>query len=140
MNNNLRAIAISLMLFSTTTLSGVALADTIKVHLSGWQEVLPVQTLAVGTGSVVVGTDHSLSGKVTVKGVQATAAHIHLARSRENGPVAVTLENKGKNVWAVPDATKLTDAQYAAFLSNELYINVHSEAHPGGEIRAQIMH
>ena len=34
--------------------------------------------------------------------------------------------------------SKLTDDQYKSFESGDLYINVHSDAHKGGEIRTQL--
>jgi hypothetical protein len=71
-------------------------------------------------------------------GVVGTAAHIHLAAAGQNGPVAVPLMKSGDNGWAVPAGTKLTDAQYAAFKAGNLYINVHSAANKGGEIRGQL--
>jgi hypothetical protein len=33
---------------------------------------------------------------------------------------------------------KLTDAQYKAFKAGDLYVNVHSAQHQGGEIRGQL--
>ena len=40
--------------------------------------------------------------------------------------------------WAVPPGAKLTDAQHDAFKAGNLYVNVHSEANKGGEIRGQL--
>jgi hypothetical protein len=65
-------------------------------------------------------------------------AHIHEAPAGKNGPVIIPLEKKGDNEWAVPANAKLTDAQYKAYMAGDLYVNVHSDAHKGGEIRAQI--
>jgi hypothetical protein len=42
------------------------------------------------------------------------------------------------NVWSIPAGAKLNDAQYDAFKSGNLYVNVHSAQHKGGEIRAQL--
>jgi hypothetical protein len=33
----------------------------------------------------------------------------------------------------------LTDAQYKSYKAGELYVNVHSDAYKGGEIRGQLM-
>jgi hypothetical protein len=38
----------------------------------------------------------------------------------------------------VPPGAKLSAAEYKAFQAGHLYVNVHSLAHPGGEIRAQL--
>ena len=40
--------------------------------------------------------------------------------------------------FVFPAGAKLTDAQYEASKNGGLSLNVHSAAHPGGEIRAQI--
>lgn len=67
----------------------------------------------------------------------ATAAHFH-------GPAAATA-NAGV-VVPVKDAktpmkgeATLTDAQAADLQSGKWYFNVHTAAHPGGEIRGQVM-
>jgi hypothetical protein len=66
------------------------------------------------------------------------AAHIHQAPAGKNGPVAVPLEKKSDNEFVVPAGAKLTDEQYRAFKAGDLYVNVHSDAHKGGEIRGQL--
>ena len=44
----------------------------------------------------------------------------------------------GDNVWSTPSGAKFNDDQYKAFLAGETYVNVHTAAHKGGEIRAQL--
>ncbi|MDS4040480.1 MAG: CHRD domain-containing protein [Candidatus Competibacter sp.] len=42
------------------------------------------------------------------------------------------------NKDCLPLGAKLTDAQYASLRAGNLYVNVHTVAHPGGEPRAQL--
>jgi hypothetical protein len=109
-----------------------------NVILSGNQEVPPVSTPATGGGIIRVLMDRSVSGSVTTSGVAGTAAHIHLAAPGANGPVIVPLNRTGDNEWSVPPSIRLNDAQYEALRLGNLYVNVHSAANPGGEIRGQI--
>ena len=118
--------------------AGLAFGDEIKVTLSGDQEVPPVATSAKGTGTITVDKDRSVRGSVTTSGVQGVAAHIHRAATGKNGPPIITLTKASENAWSVPEGTKLTDEQFVAYESGELYINVHSAANKPGEIRGQI--
>jgi hypothetical protein len=109
-----------------------------NVILDGKQEVPPVSTAATGSGIIRVLMDKSVSGSVKTSGVAATAAHIHMAAPGVNGPVIVPLNRTADNEWSVPPSIRLNDAQYEAFRLGNLYVNVHSAANPGGEIRGQI--
>jgi len=134
----------SILSFAAATLmagllaAGATFAAEMKVKLSGDQEVPPVQTQASGNGTITVNEDMSVSGSVTTTGIKATAAHIHEAAAGKNGPVVVPLEKKSDNEFAVPAGAKLSEAQYKALKAGNLYVNVHSDAHKGGEIRAQL--
>ena len=109
-----------------------------SLTLSGAQEVPPVTTAATGSGTITIGADGSVSGSVTTTGVAATAAHIHEAPAGKNGPIIIPLTKTSDNVWTVPPGAKLTDAQYQSFKAGNLYVNVHSAANKGGEIRGQL--
>jgi len=128
------AAALSIMFFAT----GVALAADVKVTLSGDQEVPPVKTEASGSGTITVNADKTVSGSITTKGITATAAHIHEAAAGKNGGVIVPLAKDGDGTFKVGAGAKLTDAQMASFKAGNLYVNVHSAANPGGEIRGQL--
>lgn len=108
------------------------------VTLSGDQQNPPVRTSATGTTDIKVAADKSVSGSVTTTGVAGTAAHIHNGAAGKNGPVVVGLTKTSDNVWSVPAGARLTDAQYADYQAGNLYVNVHSAANKGGEIRAQL--
>ena len=124
-------------LVSFAVYSGMAFADQIKVTLSGDQEVPAVKTGASGGGTISVNPDMTVSGSVTTTGVAGTMAHIHEAATGKNGPVIIPLTKNG-DTWSVPAGAKLTEAQFAAYKAGDLYVNVHSAEHKGGEIRGQL--
>lgn len=112
-------------------------SGAISVKLSGAEEVPPVNTAGTGSGSFRVAEDGSVSGSVTTKNVAGTMAHIHLGARGRNGPVIVPLAKNG-DTYSVPDGKKLSGAQLQAFKAGDLYVNVHSNRHKGGEVRAQL--
>ena len=109
-----------------------------SVSLSGANEVPPVETKASGTGNVIVNPDRSVIASISVTGMTETAAHIHMGAAGTNGPVIVPLAKSGENAFSSAPGAKLTEEQYAAFKAGNTYVNVHSEAHKGGEVRAQL--
>jgi hypothetical protein len=106
--------------------------------LTGDQEVPPVATSASGSGSIKVADDGSVSGSVKTTGMDGLAAHIHMAAAGKNGAVIVPLVKSGDGEWSVPAGAKLTAEQLAAYKAGDLYVNVHTAANKGGEIRAQL--
>jgi hypothetical protein len=119
-------------------IAATAFAGDIQVKLTGAEEVPPVASTATGTGTIKVNDDMTVSGSVTTKGIEGIAAHIHAGAAGKNGPPVIPLEQKSPGVWSVPAGAKLTSDQYKAFKAGELYVNVHSAAHQGGEIRGQL--
>jgi hypothetical protein len=117
---------------------GSAWAKDVSVKLSGAEETPPVTTMASGTGKFTIGDDKSVTGSVKTTGMEGTAAHIHLAAPGKSGPPIIPLMKGDKDTWNVPAGAKLTDDQFASFKAGDLYVNVHSEAHKDGEIRAQL--
>jgi hypothetical protein len=136
-----KSLLLQLISMSFVVLAGCA-SDSYQrsnsLSLSGAQEVPPVTTSASGTGTISVGADKSVSGSVTTSGLAAMAAHIHEGAMGANGPVIIPLTKTSDNVWSVPAGAKLTDAQYESYKAGKLYVNVHSAANKGGEIRAQL--
>jgi hypothetical protein len=109
-----------------------------SLRLSGTEEVPPVSGTGSGAGSIAVATDGAVSGKITTTGVNGTAAHIHNGASGKNGPVVLPLVRSGEGEWSVPPGAKLTPEQLKAYQAGELYVNVHTDANKGGEVRAQL--
>jgi len=111
---------------------------TQAVALSGAQEVPATATGASGTGNVTVTPEGMVTATIVVNGMNATAAHIHMAATGANGPVIVPFTKTGDNTFTAPAGAKMTSDQYAAYKAGNTYVNVHSAAHPAGEIRAQL--
>ena len=114
--------------------------------LNGGQENPPVTTSASGGGMFVLNESQTeLSYNVSVHGLSGpiTASHFHNAAAGVNGPVVRNItftDGVASGVWSTTDATQpLTPELLAALLAGELYVNVHTAANPGGEIRGQVL-
>jgi len=112
---------------------------TLKATLAAATEVPPNDSAA--TGSVTVTFD-TASKKATWQGTYAglsgaaTAGHFHgPADPGKNAGVAVPITAGSSPFQGSAD---LTDAQAADLMAGKWYVNVHTEAHKGGEIRGQI--
>jgi hypothetical protein len=132
---------------------GAAPAAADPIPLSGSNEVPPVTTQASGIADVGIvvskcppatssaTTCYNVVGTVSTGGMTPTAAHIHKAAAGQNGPVVVPLAARpGTNnvMWDVPSGTTVGQDVYEAWWNGQLYVNVHSAANPGGEIRGQL--
>lgn len=129
--------ALSRAALAALALTGSA-AFAADLKLSGANEVPPVSTAATGAGTITVADDGTVSGSVKTTGVAGTMAHIHVGAAGKNGPVIVTLTKGADGLWSVPAGAKLTPEQLKSYKAGELYVNVHSDAHKGGEVRAQL--
>jgi len=112
----------------------------LSTRLSGTKEVPPVGGIGYGTIEAHLNRQTNvLAWTVTYAGLSGplTGAHFHgPALPTENAPVQVPFTgNLGSPIQGV---ARLTPAQAADFLAGKWYVNLHTAAHPGGEIRAQL--
>jgi len=110
-----------------------------KADLKGASEVPPIDSK--GTGSVTATFDTAskkLSWKGTVSGLSgpATAAHFHSGEVGKNGGVVVPIAGADKGTFE--GSATLTDAQAEELMSGKWYVNVHTAANKGGEVRGQV--
>ena len=122
----------------------------IVVNLSGSEEVPPVQTEATGVAEFIPGED-SVAYSVNATNIQGvTAGHIHLGERGENGPIVVTLFKYDSPMNEVSETGTITADKLegplagkqlsdlgAAGANGTLYVNIHTEQNPNGEIRGQ---
>ena len=94
-----------------------------------------------GTGSATLTLDpeaKTLTYSITYEGLtgDAVAAHIHgPAAEGENAGVQVPFDNPASPITGTAE---LTDEQIADLEAGKYYVNIHTQANPGGEIRGQI--
>lgn len=119
-------------------ISAVATAASLTVSLNGMNETPSVKTAAMGSATITVNPDMSVSGTVKTTGMVGTVAHIHAGAEGKKGPVIITFVKTDDNNWAIPSGAMLTADQYASYKAGNLYINVHSDANKDGEIRGQL--
>lgn len=111
--------------------------------LSGTAEVPAVETAATGSATVTIkGLEMTLEGTYEGLSGAAQAAHIHgPAPEGENAGVAFPLtftEGETAGSGTLAGAATLTEAQLAELAAGQWYVNVHTEANGGGEIRGQL--
>jgi trimeric autotransporter adhesin len=105
--------------------------------LGGDEETPPVSTTATGTASFILDPGMTaLTFHLVHTMVNATAAHIHASAGGEAGPILFSLSPVGADISGT---VNLTPAQAVELLAGRMYVNVHSTAHPEGEIRGQIL-
>ncbi|MCB2379199.1 CHRD domain-containing protein [Hymenobacter sp. BT635] len=108
--------------------------------LTGAQEVPPVTTPALGVGSYVLSQDKTrLKFRTVFDGLSGpvTATHFHNGAPGVAGPVILDLGPylAGK---VIEGEVGVTPAFVTALEAGNIYINVHTAANPGGEIRGQL--
>jgi CHRD domain len=152
-------IGTMIAVFAGLTLSSYGLTSsvfaqgppTIKVNLTGSEEVPPVQTEATGIAEFIPMGMDSIAYSVNATNIEgATAGHIHLGAKGENGPIVVTLFKYDTPMNEVsengtitadklegPMAGKQISDLATAGANGTLYVNVHTEQNPNGEIRGQ---
>jgi hypothetical protein len=111
----------------------------LKADLKGGNEVPPVTTNASGSFTAQYDT---ASKKLTWKGNysglsgNATAAHFHGPADKDkNAGVVVPFKEFGSSFEG---SAELTEAQANDLLGGRWYVNIHTQANPGGELRGQV--
>ncbi len=119
-----------------------------EATLSGQEQAPPIDTPAKAT-FVLSGNAKSLHYTLSVVDIEnATMAHIHIGHAGEEGPIAVWLYpsnpspvvRKGKFTGNLmgPLQGKTLEDLVSVIKVGDAYVNVHTTAHPGGEIRGQL--
>ncbi len=110
----------------------------LKAAMNASSEVPPTQSSGTGTLTATYDTtSKKLAWKGNYSGLTgpATAAHFHEGDPGKNGGVVVPINPPTS---PFEGSATLTDAQAAQLLAGKWYVNVHTAANKGGEIRGQV--
>jgi CHRD domain len=144
-SKTLRRAVFALAGLACLAFAGAAAAAPIsfKVELTGAQQVPPLSTAGKGTADLTWNpSTRVVTWNITYSGLTGpvTMAHFHNGAMGKNGPVVIWLTKKGSAAkGAIKGKTTLTPPQAKQFAAGDWYINVHTKAHPAGEIRGQVM-
>lgn len=110
--------------------------------LTGANEVPANATTGGGYAFGDLAPDGTFSGNAVVSGLAGPilASHIHQGAAGSNGPILLP----ATSITTIGDQTfidfegMLTADQQAALVAGNLYVNVHTQAIPSGEVRGQL--
>ena len=135
---------------------GFAAEKSFKIDLSGNEEVPSVNTPAKGEAKFTLSSDGKvLSYTLDVRDIEnPVSAHIHFGQPGKNGPPIANIfsgpKREGKVRGNISQASltandlkgdfkgKSINELVELIKSGDVYVNVHTDAYPDGEIRGQI--
>ena len=138
---------------SLVPLAAMAQATEYHASLSGDNHSPPVSTSATGTFDATLDVaTAAVTFTLSVPSIEnATQAHIHAGAAGEAGPVVVPLFAASGSVNTIEESATFGAADLGgpfagdpvgfvtAMNDGSLYVNVHTEANPAGELRGQIL-
>ncbi len=120
-----------------------AASMTWKAHLTAKDEVPPNASTATGDGTFVLNTaTKELTWAVTFSGLSgpAVAAHLHgPAAPGQNAGVVVAFDPPKAPAGEIKGSNVLINSQIEDLKAGKWYVNIHTAANKGGEIRGQVM-
>ncbi len=136
--------------------------QTVKARLHGFNEVPAVSSTGSGEFTAQIRGEDAIEFELSYEGLEGTvtaAAHIHLGQTDVNGGVSVFFCGGGGRPACTPSSGTFSGTAtaadvigpaaqgiapgeiaelIAAIRAGKTYVNVHTNKHPGGEIRGQV--
>ena len=150
----LAAFGVSQACSSSSTTGPSLTTEFTATLLSANERPTPNASTATGAATVTIVGENSLTFTVTVNGItNLTAGHIHVGKASVAGAVIIGLApavlptgtfsgtfNTGTIVAADLATAPVSMSSLIALIRNgDAYINLHTTANPGGEIRGQLV-
>jgi hypothetical protein len=145
MPRNQVLFAASLIAAAGLATPGRAATEHFHADMVGSAEVPPTGSAATGTADATLDTSaKTLDYTVTWSGLTGPAIMAHFHGPAPAGKNAGVLVPLGKSMTAgltppLHATVTLTDAQISSLEAGNWYVNVHTPAHKGGEIRGQVV-
>jgi hypothetical protein len=152
----LLVVVITTAIFNQSVVAQTEADQKLTTELSGVNEVPPTNSSSTGLAEFDISGSDSIRYNVTASNIQnATAGHLHGGLEGENGPIIVTLFSYDTPMNQVSEsgiitagnssfqgATTTSQQQLMDFMdamrTGQIYVNIHTEQNPDGEIRGQI--
>ncbi len=135
------------MTFALFILSSSYAAAQDMNALHGRLSPMPVTSATVktitGQGQVTAklnGTTLTIEGQFEGMSSSATMAHIHLGPKAVPGPVILRLDVSAGSSGTISGSLTLSPEQVRALHAESLYVQIHSETNPEGELRGWLTH
>lgn len=137
----------ALLAFALLLLAGTYATAQDMNSLHGRLSPMPVTSATVktitGQGQVTAklnGNTLIISGSFAGMSSPATMAHIHLGPKAVPGPVILRLDVSAGSSGTVSGTLTLSPEQVSALHAESLYVQIHSETNPEGELRGWLTH
>jgi CHRD domain len=139
-----RAVVPFALLMGAAWTAASAAPVSFKVPLTGAQCVPPVDTSGSGTADLTYDpATRVVTWNIPYAGLSSatTMAHFHgPAKQGKNAPPVIWLNKQGAPPPnPITGSATLTPEQAKQFTDGEWYVNVHTQSHPAGEIRGQVV-
>jgi hypothetical protein len=139
----MRLALITAVAFGAIIAAGPACAEVLhfSASLNGAAETPPNASAGAGTAKVNLDTAaKTVSWTVTYSGLSGPAVAAHFHGPAPAGQAAgVEIPITGNLASPIAGSASVSDMQAADLRAGQWYVNVHTAAHPGGEIRGQVV-
>jgi hypothetical protein len=134
------ALLAATLAFTGCGMMGMSKTSSVTVPMSASQEVPPNASGATGSAVVTLNKDtRLLTWNVTYSGTTGPvgAGHFH-GPAAPGANAGVVVPFPGPISSPVSGSATITEAQMADLLAGKWYVNLHTAANPGGELRGQV--
>ena len=140
--HRVRSIIAVTIVLALTTLVNTQNAQTFKARLSPMPVDATNQAGTTGLGTVtavLAGTKLSISGTFSGLQTPATIAQVHVGAKGISGPAVLDLTVTKATAGTLQGELMLTSAQVEHLKRGRLYIQIHSEKAPDGNLRGWLL-